>query len=361
MKCKKHERLIHSYVAKPFSMLCDECLDDIRGINLSVIPFPEVVQRCRSNLSLISSKVEEIYESLESINLDSEETVQSEVQKHFLHIRQQINEAKSSALEKIYEIVQEHKEKDKKSLQKMEENRIFVKKSEQELKKLASQSISKKLQQKQYLETLLTTSSSIQPEALSSFVLDITVEKEIFKVFKDFVASSMNVKVVEQVKMEKWVCLCGIRVQSGKVQCECERFRPLESYPNIIEGKDVASSTEINEIQMRRELEMAWINRLDEDQEPNEWFLINAEWVNAWKSFVLNKSPRARLSQSPVGVLPPGPINNWTLLKENGELKPGLKPAVHYRAINRKVWETYVFIYTGGPEIVKKSLKIYED
>ena len=361
MKCKKHDRLIHSYVVKPFSMLCDDCLDDIRGINLTVVPFPEVVQRCRSNLELISGKIQEAQESISSLNLESEHTIQEEVKKHFAGIRQKIIEAKSSALEKIYDIVLEHKEKDKKAFLKMEENRTFVKKSEQELKKLANLSISEKIQKKQYLETLLATSSAIHPENLNSFVLDISVEKEIFKVFKDFVLGSMNVKIVEQVKMENWSCICGSKVQYGKIQCECERFRPIESYPNIIKEKGKPTPSEIHEIQERRDKEMAWINKLDVDTEPQQWYLIDAEWVNAWKSFVLNNTSRQRMSHSDIGVLPPGPINNWMLLKENGELKPKLKPAVHYRAINRDVWETYVFIYSGGPEIIRRSLNIYKD
>ena len=37
-----------------------------------------------------------------------------------------------------------------------------------------------------------------------------------------------------------------------------------------------------------------------------------------------------------------------------------LKPAVHYRGVNKKVWEAYMFIYGGGPQIVRKTLNIYE-
>lgn len=359
MKCKKHNLLIHSYVSRPYSMLCDSCLEDIRGLTLTVIPFPEVVQKCKENLEILQSNISNLESSLSGLNLNSEETVQSEVKKHFAGIRQQLNDSKSQALENLYSTIQEHKEKQKKRLARLQESKNLILKHEKDLEKLEKKTISEKIKQKQALENLILTSNSAFNEETCGFILDINIEQEIVKVFKDFVSSSVNVKIVDSVKVEKWLCSCGLQIQTGRVQCECDRFRPVQSYASLDKGKVLES--DIAEIQLRREIEMEWINKLDEDLEPDTWYLINADWVNAWKAFVLNKSTRQRHSNSEVGVLPPGPINNWSLLKEDGDLKPKLKAAVHYRAINKKVWETYIFIYGGGPEITRKSLNIYDN
>lgn len=358
MKCKKHDLLIHSYVARPFSMLCDNCLEDLRGFNLTVLPFPEVVQKCKKNLETLQNNISNLQSSLSSISLNSESTVQLELQNHFSGIRQQLMDAKSEALIKVSNTIQDHRETQKKRLVKLQETKSSIQKNEKELEKLAKKSISDKIKQKQFLENLLLSSNVVFNEETTGFILDVNIEQEIVKVFKDFVSSSVNIKIVDSVKLEKWKCECGDLVQAGRVQCECGRFRPLKSYLNLEKGK--VSAGEVAEIQLRREIEMDWINKLDENLQPDCWYLINADWVNAWKAFVLNKSMRQRHSNSEVGVLPPGPIDNSSLLIENKELRPKLKAAVHYRAINKKVWETYLFIYGGGPEIVRKSLSIYE-
>ena len=358
MRCKKHDLLIHSYVARPFSMLCDSCLEDLRGFNLTVLPFPEVVEACKKNLETLQKNISTLQSSLSSINLNSESTVQSELQNHFSGIRQQLMDAKAQALLKVSDTIQDHRETQKKRLAKLQETKALIEKNEKDLEKLAKRSISDKIKQKQFLENLLLSSNVMLNEETTGFILDVEIEQEIVKVFKDFVCSSVNLKIVDSVQLEKWKCECGDSVQAGRVQCQCGRFRPLKSYLSLDKGK--VSACEVAEIQLRREIEMDWINKLDEDQEPEFWYLINADWVNAWKAFVLNKSTRQRHSHSEVGVLPPGPIDNSSLLIDNRELRPKLKAAVHYRVTNKKVWETYVFIYGGGPEIVRKSLNIYE-
>lgn len=63
-------------------------------------------------------------------------------------------------------------------------------------------------------------------------------------------------------------------------------------------------------------------------------------------------------------MLPPGPISNNKLYKDNGassELRPKLKPVAHYRGINDKVWCIYYKIYGGGPIIVRQRVNIYEE
>jgi len=56
----------------------------------------------------------------------------------------------------------------------------------------------------------------------------------------------------------------------GEILCtKCEFFRPIETYPNIINNPSNATQQEIIEIQKRREVELDIISGLDiqsEDQ-----------------------------------------------------------------------------------------------
>jgi ubiquitin carboxyl-terminal hydrolase 20/33 len=49
------------------------------------------------------------------------------------------------------------------------------------------------------------------------------------------------------------------------------------------------------------------------------------------------------------GALPPGPIDNSSLLKPNGEPKGSLRAVTHYRGVNAAVWSFFHDIYGGGP------------
>ncbi len=62
------------------------------------------------------------------------------------------------------------------------------------------------------------------------------------------------------------------------------------------------------------------------------------------------------------GSLPPGPISNHLLLKQNGDPIQNLRPGRvgHYRGINVKVWSVFLGIYGGGPLLRRKTLDIYD-
>ncbi len=62
------------------------------------------------------------------------------------------------------------------------------------------------------------------------------------------------------------------------------------------------------------------------------------------------------------GALPPGPISNHLLLKQNGDPIQNLRPGRvgHYRGINSRVWDVFVGIYGGGPLLIRRTLDIYD-
>lgn len=57
-ECEEHKKPIHSYTRKPFSMLCDDCLFEIRDLCLEVIPYPEIVRLTKFTLESATKKFE---------------------------------------------------------------------------------------------------------------------------------------------------------------------------------------------------------------------------------------------------------------------------------------------------------------
>lgn len=110
--------------------------------------------------------------------------------------------------------------------------------------------------------------------------------------------------------------------------------------------KRVPSPEELDE---RRAAERDFVKSYD-TSETDLWFLIDAEWLSEWKSFVSTSIP------GPV----PGPISNHNLL-ERGSSKPrkGLVPVVHYRGVNAAVWAYLKERYGGGPELRRSKIDLY--
>jgi len=58
-----------------------------------------------------------------------------------------------------------------------------------------------------------------------------------------------------------------------------------------------------------------------------------------------------------IGVLPPGPISNHTLMSVRflGNPKEKLEINKDYKSLRKEIWDKFYNIYQGGPEIVRKE------
>ncbi len=132
-----------------------------------------------------------------------------------------------------------------------------------------------------------------------------------------------------------WLCtLCGSVTSEAQLQCsKCTTFRVLESFPNILENPTKATAVEIKMLAQRRQEEKLLICGRDiltnEIIDMDEcWYLISTDWLTQWKAFIFNKPCKnSRVSPNKeVGVLPPGPVSNYSLfLKDHQTLKDGLQ------------------------------------
>jgi ubiquitin carboxyl-terminal hydrolase 20/33 len=105
---------------------------------------------------------------------------------------------------------------------------------------------------------------------------------------------------------------------------------------------------EDRQLDIRRKREEKDISALDTStlKAGEHWYLIASEWLVQWGQFKSGDG------------LPPGPISNESLMGENGPL-PDLIRGLHYRGVNRRVWDYFHRAYGGGPIIMRRSINIY--
>jgi hypothetical protein len=102
-------------------------------------------------------------------------------------------------------------------------------------------------------------------------------------------------------------------------------------------------------VAVRAEMELELIESLNSRQVfEGPWFIISTRWLDSWKSFCRLDSFKNL----------PGPVTNHHLLK-NGKPKKTLEKVKDYRAVNRHVWEAFILLYGGGPEILRLTFDIY--
>lgn len=131
------------------------------------------------------------------------------------------------------------------------------------------------------------------------------------------------------------------------------------------------------------------------------WHLIGSAWVKRWHAFKDNGETGLDIVQLPLhdcvcyrssdelfvcprldvarvrfcgradatledgtgrGALPPGPVDNSSLLRANGSPRGNLRAAVHFRGVNGSVWQFFHGLYGGGPRMRRRrKIDIYEE
>jgi ubiquitin C-terminal hydrolase len=117
-------------------------------------------------------------------------------------------------------------------------------------------------------------------------------------------------------------------------------------------------------LENRRRLEKDEVTKIDSkspqatDGESPEalWYIISEDWLKKWRAFIEESGKNDGTGR---GVLPPGPIDNARLLGKGGTPLPNLKPLVHYRGVNWKVWTFLQNRYGGGPELKRSKISVY--
>ena len=229
---------------------------------------------------------------------------------------------------------------------------------------------------------------------LNLFTMNISIKDEVKNSLFDIIQNAYKLEI-DFLKMKNgemptikdllnkstnWACKCGnIENKEGTIVCDtCSKYRPLETYSNIIFNPMFLSKTEKKEYHIRRKHELKVYHSLiqkhltNNNNIKNFYFAIDCSWFKSWKCFITNDLGEKTLPNNEkyiseninLGVLPPYSINNKRIsneFKEGGiyKLKPGLIFKKDYIIVNQLLWEWFLLNYDGGPEIIVENTILY--
>lgn len=117
MKCAEHDLLIHSFTVKPFSMVCDRCIQEISNYKLQIKPFPQVVERARADLKKANEILQKKKDTYYGIKLENPEAKSQgliqQLEEHFQSLKLNLAQTALSSKTQLLSLISAH-DQDKK-------------------------------------------------------------------------------------------------------------------------------------------------------------------------------------------------------------------------------------------------------
>ena len=404
--CQTHKNKANFYniIEKNKNFYCNECIQTNVLENLKPLPFLKSqnifkINSCKNKIKILRNEVNRVENFLKSYQKNFEMTTKKKIEELFDFITKiiQYNYTMAKTL-----FQQCQKEQNNQIEQKTSELKFLVKELDSFEKKLEN-IIKPGKDKEKYIpdpESQITLdnvynklSNFINYEnELNLFQINISVKEEdkdaLFNTLQnmcqldiDFLKmKSGELPTIKELlnKSSTWPCDCGVLDNAnGKIICKgCSKYRPLETYSNLVFNPLLAEKREIKEFNMRRKHEEKVYQSLAERNMDNlkhaYFFAIDSLWYYKWKSFINNDDKSSKYLENfnknisdnkKIGILPPGIIDNSQICEINNEikgsnikggkykLKKGLKKDKDYIIINQYLWEWFLLNYNGGPEI----------
>ena len=403
--CQTHKNKANFYniVEKNRNFYCNECIQTSILENLEPLPFLKAqnefkINSCKNKIKILRNEIIRVENFLKSYQNNFETNTRKKIEELFDFINKIIQYNYTMAKTLFQQCLKEQK------------NQIEQKTSELKFLHKELDSFDKKLNniynpnndKEKYIpepESQITLdnvnnklSNFINYEnELNLFQINISVKDEdkdtlfntlqnICQLDVDFLKmKNGELPTIKELlnKSSTWPCDCGILDNSnGKIICKgCSKYRPLETYSNLVFNPLLAEKSEIREFNMRRKHEEKVYQSLAERNMDNlkhaYFFAIDSSWYNKWRSFIYNDDKTNKYidnfnkyisDNKKIGILPPVYIDNSRICEINKEkkstkdrikykLKHGLKKGKDYIIVNQYLWEWYLLNYNGGPEI----------
>ena len=404
--CQTHKNKANFYniIEKNKNFYCNECIQTNVLENLKPLPFLKSqnifkINSCKNKIKILRNEVNRVENFLKSYQKNFEMTTKKKIEELFDFITKIIQYYYAMA-KTLFQQCQ--KEQNNQIEQKTSELKFLVKELDSFEKKLEN-IIKPGKDKEKYIpdpESQITLdnvynklSNFINYEnELNLFQINISVKEEdkdaLFNTLQnmcqldiDFLKmKSGELPTIKELlnKSSTWPCDCGVLDNAnGKIICKgCSKYRPLETYSNLVFNPLLAEKREIKEFNMRRKHEEKVYQSLAERNMDNlkhaYFFAIDSLWYYKWKSFINNDDKSSKYLENfnknisdnkKIGILPPGIIDNSQICEINNEikgsnikggkykLKKGLKKDKDYIIINQYLWEWFLLNYNGGPEI----------
>ena len=401
--CQVHKNKANFYniIDNIKNYYCNECLQTSNIENLKPLPFLKTqnefkINSCKNKIKILRKEIFRVENFLKSYQINFENNNNKKIDELFEYINKIIEYNYTTAKTLFQQCQREQK------------NQIDKKTSELKLLYKELDSFEKKLDnilktpkdKDKYVpdpESQITLdnvycklSNFINYEnELNLFQINISIKEEdrdsLFNIIQNMYQLDVDflkmkngeLPTIKELlnKNSTWPCDCGTLDNSvGKIICKnCSKYRPLETYTNLVFNPLLSEKSEIKEFNMRRKHEEKVYQSLSARKMDNlkhaYFFAIDISWFNKWRSFIYNDDKSCKYLENykkyisenkKIGILPPGIIDNSRICipnpsKEKGAssyiLKPGLKIDKDFCVVNQYLWEWYLLNYGGGPEI----------
>ena len=391
-KLHKNKATFYAIIDGRMNYICNECIQSMAIENL--IPLPNLkiqnefkIDSCKNRTKILKDEIERIENFLKSYQNNFEMDNKKKIDELFDYIKKIVSYNYTTALT----VFNQSKNEQKNQINKKIKELIFLKNEldtfDKKLDEISDINDKKPEPENQLeLDNLYNKLGNYinYENELNLFQMNISIKDEVKDSLFDLIQNAMQLDVdflkmkngdlptIKELlnKSSTWCCTCGeLNNNLGKIICNnCSKYRPLETYTNVIFNPMFVTKEEKKEINMRRRHELkVYQNLMKRNKENNKdiyFYAIESSWLNKWKCFVTNDLSEKLMSNNEkhvsdnkvIGVLPPGIINNIKLCDiyrphGNYRLKSGLKINKDYFVINQYLWEWFILNYGGGPEI----------
>ena len=390
----KNKATFFNLVEGRINYICNECIQSMPIENLNPMPNLKInnefkIDSSKNRVKILKEEVEKIENFLKKYQSNFEIENQKKIDELFTYINQIISYNYTTALTVFTQCKNEQKNQIDKKIKEL----IFLKNEldtfDKKLDELSDINDKKPEPESQIeLDNVFNKLGNYinYENELNLFQMNISIKDEIKDPLFDLIQNAIQIDVdflkmkngelptIKELlnKSTNWNCSCGEQNNLlGKIICNnCSKYRPLETYTNIIFNPMFVTKQEKKEYSMRRKHESkVYQSLLKRNNDPSNnkeicFYAIETSWLNKWKCFINNDCTEKIMSNNDkpisenknLGVLPPGIINNIKLCdiyKPHGKyrLKSGLKNKKDYFIINQYLWEWFLLNYNGGPEI----------
>ena len=388
----KNKATFYTIIDGRMNYICNECIQSVAYDNLNPLPSLKAqnefkIDSCKNRTKILKDEIERIENFLKSYQNNFELDNKKKIDELFEYINKIVSYNYTTALTVFNQCKNEQKNQIDKKIKELNFLKNELDSFDKKLDEISDINDKKPEPENQLeLDNLYNKLGNYinYENELNLFQMNISIKDEIKDSLFDLIQNAIQLDVdflkmkngdlptIKELlnKSSTWCCTCGeLNNNLGKIICSnCSKYRPLETYTNIIFNPMFVTKNEKKELNMRRKHEskvyQSLVKRNKENNKEIFFYAIELSWFNKWKCFVSNDLSEKIMSNNDkhisdnkvIGVLPPGIINNIKLCdiyKPHGKyrLKSGLKINKDYFVINQYLWEWFLLNYGGGPEI----------
>ncbi len=388
----KNKATFYSIIEGRMNYICNECIQSMVIDDLNPLPNLKAqnefkIDSCKNRTKILKDEIERIENFLKSYQNNFEYDNKKKIDELFDYINKIVSYNYTTALTVYNQCKNEQKNQIDKKIKELKFLKNELDSFDKKLDEISDINDKKPEPESQLeLDNLYNKLGNYinYENELNLFQMNISIKDEVKDSLFDLIQNAIQLDVdflkmkngdlptIKELlnKSSTWCCTCGeLNNDLGKIICNnCSKYRPLETYTNIIFNPMFITKNERKEFNMRRRHEskvyQSLMKRNKESNKEIYFYALETSWFNKWKCFVSNDLSEKIMSNNEkhisdnkmIGVLPPGIINNIKLCdiyKPHGKyrLKSGLKIKKDYIVINQYLWEWFLLNYGGGPEI----------